>query len=162
VGIPNHPGHTIQLGNLRRRTLRITAGDQNPAPWVGPVNAPDQLPGFGIRPGCDSAGVQNRHLACGNVPDFPEARFEQLLFNRSAVCLARAATEVEKLERRHGQRTILTEIGYSRLGKKPFHWMGRRPMTTLQNDMRMALLGNLFEWTHFNPGLPGWKCLSWN
>ena len=104
VGIPNHPGDTAKLSDFRRRTLRITARDQNPAQRVGAVDAADQLPDFGIRPGGDGAGVQNRHLACGNVLDLLEARFEQLLLDRSTVRLARAATEIEKLECGHGQR----------------------------------------------------------
>ena len=94
VGIPHHPDDTAKLGDFRRRTLRITAGDQNPAQRVGPVDAADQLPDFGIRPGGDGAGVQNRQLACGNVLDFLQARFEQLLLDCSTVRLARAATEI--------------------------------------------------------------------
>ena len=68
------------------------------------MDAADQLPDFGIRPGGDGAGVQNRHVAGGNVLDLLEARFEQLLLDRSTVRLARAATEIEKLECGHGKR----------------------------------------------------------
>ena len=104
MGIPNHPDDAAKLGDFRRRTLCITAGDQNPAQRVGPVDAADQLPDFGICPGGDGAGVQNRHLACRNVLYLLEARFEQLLLDRSTVRLARAATEIEKLECGHGKR----------------------------------------------------------
>jgi hypothetical protein len=78
------------------------------------VDAADQLPDFGIRPGGDGASVQNRHLACANVLDLLEARLEQLLLDRSAVRLAGAATEIEKLECEHGQNTILADFPLSR------------------------------------------------
>jgi hypothetical protein len=110
VGIPDHPGDTAQLSDFRWRTLRVTAGDQNPAQRVSTVDAADQLPDFGIRPGCDGASVQNRHLACGNVPDLLEARFEQLPLDRSTVRLARAATEIEKLECGHGRNIIVADL----------------------------------------------------
>jgi hypothetical protein len=110
VGIPNHPDDTAQLGDFRRRTLRITARDQNSAQRVGPVDAADQLPDFGIRPGGDGAGVQNRHLAGRNVLYLLEARFEQLLLDRSTVRLARAATEIEKLECGHGKKIIVSAV----------------------------------------------------
>jgi len=67
----------------------------------------DQLPDFGIRPGGDGAGVQNRHLAGRDVLCLLEARIEQLLLDGSPVRLARAATEIEKLKCGHGQNTIL-------------------------------------------------------
>ena len=118
MGIPNHPGDTAELGDFRRRTLRITAGDQNPAQGVGAVDAADQLPDFGIRPGSDRAGVQNRHLAGRNLLYLLEARFEQLLLDRSTVRLARAATEIEKLECGHGQHTIVAEMRYRPLARE--------------------------------------------
>jgi hypothetical protein len=101
VGIPNHPGDAAQLSDFRGRALGVTACDQNPAQRVGAVDAAHQLPDFGIRPASDGAGVQNRHLACGNVIDLLEARFEQLLFDRRTVRLARPAAEIEKLKCRH-------------------------------------------------------------
>ena len=47
------------------------------------MDAADQLPDFGIRPGGDGASVQNRHLAGRNLLHLLEARFEQLLLDRS-------------------------------------------------------------------------------
>jgi hypothetical protein len=114
VGIPDHPGDTAQSSDFRRRTLRVAARDQNPAPRVGAMDAADQLPDFGIRPGSDGARVQNRHLACANVLDLLEARFEQLPLERSTIRLAGAATEIEKLECEHGQTTILADFPLSR------------------------------------------------
>jgi hypothetical protein len=73
VGIPNYPGDATQLSDLRRGTLRVTARDQNPALRIGAVDAADQLPDFSIRPAGDGAGVQNRHLARGNILGLLEA-----------------------------------------------------------------------------------------
>jgi hypothetical protein len=127
------------LSDFRWRTLRVTARDQNPAARIGALEATDQLPDVGIRPGGDGASVQNRHLACANVLYLPEARLQQLPLDRSTVRLARAATEIEKLECGHGRNIIVADLnGFS---------------------------GNLLELrirTQLILSLPGWKCLRWN
>ena len=105
VGIPDYPGDTAQLSDFGRRTLRVAAGYQNPAARVCPMDTPDQLPNLGIRPAGHRAGVQNRHLARGDVLYLLQPRFEQLLLDRSAVGLARAASEIENLERGHNRRS---------------------------------------------------------
>ncbi len=105
VGIPDHPGDTAQLSDFGRRTLRVAAGYQNPAARVCPVDAPDQLPNLGIRPGGHRAGVQNRQLARGDVLHLLKPRFKQLLLDRSTVGLARAASEIENLERGHNRKS---------------------------------------------------------
>ena len=103
MGIPHYPGHTLELGDFPRRPLRVTSGDQDSALRIGPVDAAHQLPDFGIRPGGDGAGVQNRHLAGRDVLYLLEAGFEQLPLEGGPVRLARAATEIEKLECGHGE-----------------------------------------------------------
>jgi len=110
VGIPNYPGDAAHLSYLRRGTLRVTACDQNPALRVGAVDAADQLPDFSIRSAGDGASVQNRYLARGNILGLVEARLEQLLFDRSAVRLARAATEIENLECEHSRNIIVADF----------------------------------------------------
>jgi hypothetical protein len=66
------------------------------------MDAANQLAYLGV--GCrgDGASIQERNLALPQVCNLLEARLEQLLLERRAIRLAGPATEIQKVERRHG------------------------------------------------------------
>lgn len=112
VGIAHHPADALQTGDLFRGALGVAARNQNPALGIASMDAPHKLAHFRVGRRGDRAGVQDRDLALFKICRFLKSGLKQLLLQRGAIRLAGAATEIEKLECRHGENTIVTEMGY--------------------------------------------------
>ena len=101
VGIPHNPGNAFQACNFFRRPLGIAARHQDAALRIPPMNSPHKLANFRVRRSSDRTRVQNRHGAVVDARNFLKPSLKQLLLQRSAVCLAGPAAEVEDVKRSH-------------------------------------------------------------
>src|SRR5579875_1340530 len=100
MGVSNDPRNAGQLCEFIRGTLRVTAGHEDFATWIGAVDASNHLADFGIRGGCDCTGVEHRNIA-RIKPCFCESIPHQLPFDGGSIRMARPAPEIDKVERAH-------------------------------------------------------------
>ena len=76
MGISHHPGDAVHLGDFFRRALGITAGHQNAALGVPPMDSAHELTHFRVRRGRDRTSIQDRYRAFFHARELPEARPE--------------------------------------------------------------------------------------
>jgi len=79
VRIAHYPGDACEVSYLLRRTLRVTARNQNATLRIPPMDAADELANFRISGSRNGAGVQDRDLALLEARDLLEPRLKQLL-----------------------------------------------------------------------------------
>ena len=102
VGVSYHPRHAAQSGNLCRRSLGVTTGNQDSASGVRAVDAADQLAHFGVCRRRNRTSVKHGDVALGGALRFPQTGVQQLPLQGCAVGLAGPASEIAEMKAGHG------------------------------------------------------------
>ena len=109
VRIAHHPGDAGEASNLLRRTLGVTARNQNATLRITPMDAADELANFRISGSRNGARVQDRDLALLEARDLLEPCLKQLLFYGGTIGLAGPTAEIEDVKCIHAQKRIVSQ-----------------------------------------------------
>jgi hypothetical protein len=101
MGISYDGAYARQRGDFPRRALRVTAGYQNPAGGVLPVDAADGGAYVLVGRRGHGAGIQNHDFGLLWRARRREAVLPQLALQNGAIGLSGAATEVLNIESAH-------------------------------------------------------------
>jgi len=106
VGVSYHPGHARQGSQFFWSALRIATGYQDATLRMVAADAADGGAGVPVGRGCHCAGVEDDNFGLPQRGSATEALCPQLLFNRGAIGLRRAASKILYVETAHA--SILT------------------------------------------------------
>jgi hypothetical protein len=99
--VADYATYARQSDDFFRGTLRITTGDHDPGFRIFTMNAADGGAGVLVRGGGHGAGVENYESSVCRLTGALQTALSKLMFESSAVCLGRPASEIFHEERRH-------------------------------------------------------------
>ena len=101
VRIADNPRHSWERSQFLGRPLRVTACDQNLAAWVQSLEPPNRRACVSIGAVSYGASVEHDNFRIARGAGALQPSFQELLLQRGAIRLRRAATKILYVEAGH-------------------------------------------------------------